>query len=425
MLILEEFLLGFSILSAFLYFLSLLMKTISVAAAFRTLPFSSLSPFSRVVQVVIKQLGESLASENEISKDSEGQFFGPRGNEEENGVIEGKMIVEALEKASVGRASSKNNVFGSPEIVKGATGYDKAEKMKMRKRPTMLVVPEYCPSMEVCRESMKIEDIEFEIEEESYCLASKKGCKASMEDRYQVITSMTGDSKQAFFAVIDGHGGHAAADYVAENLGKNIVKALEKVAEADDHGVEQAIFEGYSVTDKEFLAQGVGSGACTASVFLKDGVLHVANVGDCRVALSRNGTAVRLTNDHHLSREDERSRVESSGGYVDCHNGVWRVLGSLAVSRAIGDLHMKKWIISEPEFANVQLASDCEFLIIASDGLWNKVDEQEAVDIVLKERVSAQSCKKLVDISCSRGNKDDITVMVVNLQNLFANGPQA
>lgn len=54
-------------------------------------------------------------------------------------------------------------------------------------------------------------------------------------------------------------------------------------------------------------------------------------------------------------------------------NGAWRVQGSLAVSRAIGDLHLKEWIISEPETKKLSLTSDCEFLIMASDGLWDKV----------------------------------------------------
>ena len=61
------------------------------------------------------------------------------------------------------------------------------------------------------------------------------------------------------------------------------------------------------------------------------------------------------------------------GGYLHCRNGVWRVNGSLAVSRAIGDLHLKDWIISEPEIKKVPLTFDCEFLIMASDGLWDKV----------------------------------------------------
>ena len=61
------------------------------------------------------------------------------------------------------------------------------------------------------------------------------------------------------------------------------------------------------------------------------------------------------------------------GSYVCCRNGVWRVQDSLAISRAIGDISMKEWIISEPEIKRLHLTLDCEFLIIASDGLWEKV----------------------------------------------------
>lgn len=55
-----------------------------------------------------------------------------------------------------------------------------------------------------------------------------------------------------------------------------------------------------------------------------------------------------------------------------CH-GLWRIQGSLAVSRGIGDRHLKKWVISEPETRILSIRPDCEFLILASDGLWDKV----------------------------------------------------
>lgn len=54
-----------------------------------------------------------------------------------------------------------------------------------------------------------------------------------------------------------------------------------------------------------------------------------------------------------------------------CH-GVWRV-GSLAVSRGIGDRHLKQWVTAEPETKILPMESDLEFLILASDGLWDKV----------------------------------------------------
>lgn len=65
---------------------------------------------------------------------------------------------------------------------------------------------------------------------------------------------------------------------------------------------------------------------------------------------------------------------KSQGGYVDCRNGVWRIQGSLAVSRAIGDNHLAKWVIAEPETRIVNIRPECEFLILASDGIWDTVN---------------------------------------------------
>uniref|UniRef100_A0A803LHD3 PPM-type phosphatase domain-containing protein n=1 Tax=Chenopodium quinoa TaxID=63459 RepID=A0A803LHD3_CHEQI len=293
--------------------------------------------------------------------------------------------------------------------------------VKSRKRPAMLVLPEFSPENVFFSEKRKIENVEVAIQGREYCVFSKKGRREHMEDRYKVVTDISSDSNQAFFAVVDGHGGQAAADYVADNLGKNILNTLENLKEEDQQEVDQAIRNGYLETDRGFLSQGVSSGACAASVLIRNGELHAANVGDCGVVLSRRGLATKLTNDHHLSREDERFRIESTGGFVHSCNGVWRLQGTLAVSRAIGDLHLKEWIISEPEIQKVPLTSDCDFIIMASDGLWDKVSEQEAVDIVSREEANAmESCKKLVDVSFSRGNKDDITVIVINLQTYVA-----
>lgn len=58
---------------------------------------------------------------------------------------------------------------------------------------------------------------------------------------------------------------------------------------------------------------------------------------------------------------------------MEQRNGVWRVLGSLAVSRSIGDRYLKQWITAEPETKVMRLEPEYEFLILASDGLWEKV----------------------------------------------------
>ncbi|KAJ0959781.1 hypothetical protein J5N97_000529 [Dioscorea zingiberensis] len=296
-------------------------------------------------------------------------------------------------------------------------GNNEMSSMVRKKRPPRIVIPKHpCVSSLGFNEVVKDYDCEtFEVQGSEYCLASRKGTRHAMEDSYGIITSIHGDSKQAFFGVYDGHGGRAAVDFVSEKLGKNIVATLEGLENNEDQ-LEMAVREGYMITDREFLGQGVKSGACVSTVLLKDGDLHVGNVGDCRVVMSRNGRAVALTTDHRADRDDERARIENSGGYVNCSNGIWRVHDSLAISRAIGDRDMKKWIISEPETKKLRVSLDCEFLIMASDGLWDKVSNQEAVDVVLKSKNLMKSCKELVEMSCSRGSRDDITVMVVDLQ---------
>lgn len=58
---------------------------------------------------------------------------------------------------------------------------------------------------------------------------------------------------------------------------------------------------------------------------------------------------------------------------MDCCRSVWRIQGSLAVSRGIGDRQLKQWVIAEPETKILKLNPECEFLMLASDGLWDKV----------------------------------------------------
>ncbi|CDY10703.1 BnaA05g12330D [Brassica napus] len=198
-----------------------------------------------------------------------------------------------------------------------------------------------------------------------------------MEDRFSALTNLRGDRKQAMFGVYDGHGGVKAAEFAAKNLDKNV---LEEVSGKCDES---------EIAD----AKDVRGGSC------------------CVTALRR--------------WHDERERIETTGGYVDTFNGVWRIQGSLAVSRGIGDAHLKRWVIAEPETKMLRIDQDHEFLILASDGLWDKVSNQEAVDIARPFCVGTEmkplllACKKLVELSASRGSSDDISVMLIPLRQFI------
>lgn len=116
--------------------------------------------------------------------------------------------------------------------------------------------------------------------------------------------------------------------------------------------------------------------------------IYVSNVGDSRCVLSKSGRAVALTSDHKPDRADERARVEKAGGQVVFVSG-WRVDGILNISRAIGDAHLKDLahphrgrVIARPEITVHDVTDEDEFIILASDGVWGRVDSQVAVDIV-------------------------------------------
>ncbi|KAF7052809.1 hypothetical protein CFC21_060850 [Triticum aestivum] len=307
-----------------------------------------------------------------------------------------------------------------------------------RKRPSMLVIPVAPEAVEVAAGWGTVvadKEAEVEVEGEGFCLASRRGARHAMEDAYGVIAQKVGgDSQLAFYGVYDGHGGRAAVDFVSDHLGKNVVAAVlatttEEALEAEPSSwsttdaVSAAIRAAYLATDSELVKQGLRGGSCAATALVKDGDIYVANLGDCRAVMCRDGVATAVTSDHTAAREDERSRIESSGGYVSCgSNGVWRVQDCLAVSRAFGDADLKRWVISEPEIRRLPLTAGCEFLVLASDGLWNKVSNQEAVDAVSRSsagRDSTGCCKELVDMARCRGSRDDITVMVVDLKRFM------
>ncbi|XP_042513589.1 probable protein phosphatase 2C 25 isoform X1 [Macadamia integrifolia] len=287
-----------------------------------------------------------------------------------------------------------------------------------RKRPAKIDIPisdaGFTAAMPVPVEEQR--EVKFESDGVSvYC---KKGRREAMEDRYSAVFDLQGDPKQAFFGVFDGHGGAKAAEFAAKNMDKNIMGELMKRGRNE---FEDAVKNGYLTTDSEFLKEDLRGGTCCVTALITEGDLVVSNAGDCRAVMSRGGIAEALTSDHRPSRADEKERIEALGGYVDCYHGVWRLQGSLAVSRGIGDRSLKQWVIAEPETKVLNIKPECEFLILASDGLWDKVGNQEAIDIVHPLYIGTDkpelmsACRKLAELSLMRGSADDISVMVIQL----------
>eukprot|EP00798_Chlamydomonas_sp_ICE-L_P019161 gene19161-25770_t len=133
--------------------------------------------------------------------------------------------------------------------------------------------------------------------------------------------------------------------------------------------------------------------------------------------------------DEHLrySLADSQERVKAAGGHISNYNGV-RVMGVLAMTRAIGDKYLRRYgVIPDPDVCSVPITAQDELLVLASDGLWDKVSNQEACDIAryclnnskgkgAKPDVASRiAAKILMTIAMERGSRDNITVIVVDL----------
>ncbi|RDX85500.1 putative protein phosphatase 2C 25, partial [Mucuna pruriens] len=289
-----------------------------------------------------------------------------------------------------------------------------------RKRPARLDIPVSSLTFGVPPTPSAAARDDLEADGDGFSVYCKRGRREYMEDRYTARDNLRGEHKLAFFGIFDGHGGAKAAEFAATNLEKNV---LDEVMVRDEDDVKEAVKRGYLNTDSDFLKEDLHGGSCCVTALIRNGNLVVSNAGDCRAVISRGGVAEALTSDHRPSREDERDRIENLNGYVDLCRGVWRIQGSLAVSRGIGDRHLKQWVTAEPETKVLKIEPEHDLLILASDGLWDKVSNQEAVDIArsfLAGNNKSQpllACKKLVDLSVSRGSMDDTSVMLIKLEH--------
>ncbi|KAL9263613.1 putative protein phosphatase 2C 59 [Drosera capensis] len=245
----------------------------------------------------------------------------------------------------------------------------------------------------------------------SYGYASSPGKRSSMEDFYETRIDGVEGELVGLFGVFDGHGGARAAEYVKQHLFSNLIKHPKFISDT-----KSAIADAYNHTDTEFLksenSQNRDAGSTASTAILVADRLLVANVGDSRAVICRGGEAIAVSRDHKPDQNDERERIENAGGFV-MWAGTWRVGGVLAVSRAFGDKLLKQYVVADPDIQEEKVDSSLEFLILASDGLWDVVSNEEAVAMIKPIQDSEAAAKKLMQEAYQRGSNDNITCVVV------------
>lgn len=262
-----------------------------------------------------------------------------------------------------------------------------------------------------------------------------QGGRKYMEDQFSVAyqeSPITHELEYAFFGIYDGHGGPEAALFAKEHLMLEIVKQKQFWSDQDED-VLRAIREGYIATHFAMwreqekwprTANGhLSTAGTTATVaFMRREKIYIGHVGDSGIVLGyqnkgeRNWRARPLTTDHKPESLAEKTRIQRSGGNVAIKSGVPRVVWNrprdpmhrgpirrrtlvdeipfLAVARSLGDLwsynsRFKEFVVSpDPDVKVVKInPSTFRCLIFGTDGLWNVVTAQEAVDSVRKEHL--------------------------------------
>ncbi|KAL6272558.1 hypothetical protein ACE6H2_023250 [Prunus campanulata] len=247
----------------------------------------------------------------------------------------------------------------------------------------------------------------------------------TMEDTHFLFPQMFHQGDIHAFGIFDGHRGAAAAEFSARAF-PGFLQALSSSSSPSG-----ALFEAFIKTDIAFRAeldfsrkskrviQKDWHPGCTAAAALIVGnKLFVANAGDCRTILCRAGHPFVLSKDHVSSCLEERERVISAGEQVRWQVDNWRVgLAALQVTRSIGDDDLKPAVTAEPEITETILSAEDEYLVMASDGLWDVVSNAEVVSIIKDTVKEPGMCsKRLATEAAERGSKDNITVIVVFLR---------
>lgn len=301
---------------------------------------------------------------------------------------------------------------------------------------------------------------------------------AVLEDHSQLESGLMSSSESGpqgtFVGIYDGHAGPEASRFIRDRLFGHIKNFTSNNQEMSADIIKNAFLE----TDEEFLSlvkkqwdikpQIAAVGSCCLVGVVCSGRIYIANAGDSRVVLGRLDKAekeiqaIQLSSEHNANLESVREELQTlhpdDPQIVVLKHKVWRVKGIIQVSRAIGDAYLKKAefnkapllpkfrlpnpfekpiLLAEPSILVQELYPEDQFLIFASDGLWEHLDNQEAVDLVCssprngiarrlikaalleaaKKREMRYSDLDKIDRGVRRHFHDDITVIVLFLDS--------
>jgi serine/threonine protein phosphatase PrpC len=225
-----------------------------------------------------------------------------------------------------------------------------------------------------------------------------------------------------FFGLFDGHAGGRCSKFISSTLPE--VLAQDSLFNSN---LPMALKRSFHTTNDSFLKiaeqQRLHDGSTGICSIIRNDKLLVGNVGDCRSLLLSAGKPIQMSIDQKPTNPEEVKRIISLGGTITNNLGVARVNGVLAVSRAFGNRKLRKVIRPDIEMMQRDLSRDDDFLIMASDGLWDVLRNKDVCDIsysLSASHLPQQIAEELVHSAIARGSMDNVTCIVVKLSEYAA-----
>eukprot|EP00928_Gymnodinium_smaydae_P018937 TRINITY_DN17215_c0_g3_i5.p2 TRINITY_DN17215_c0_g3~~TRINITY_DN17215_c0_g3_i5.p2 ORF type:complete len:397 (-),score=94.91 TRINITY_DN17215_c0_g3_i5:243-1433(-) len=308
----------------------------------------------------------------------------------------------------------------------------------------------------------------------SVCMFQHMGDRKTQEDRYLLVPKVDNDRNMgpsSFFGVFDG----TVGDFASENVKDLVVpkllesatwKALKSVpstrAAERERMLQDTMRDLYRSVDDALLARCAQNtqhyATCTSvTMLLTQDLLVVSHLGDSRIVLgreaegsspaggSRGSRAIvgeQLTVDHKPDLAAERARIEQCGGMVErlqshCNKPFIRggdflmrkALGEqpmqLQYSRAFGAKDLKCFGLSNvPDVKIIRMGTspyrNCRVAVLASDGLWDVISAQQAVEVVMAaaQRADPNPAEELVRLALTEQSRrksraDNVTAVCI------------
>jgi len=258
---------------------------------------------------------------------------------------------------------------------------------------------------------------------------SVQGKRDSNEDQHFIYNNLDGKesdkNKINILGVFDGHGGKLVSKYLKDNLPNYFIKKFKSNIFLKPEKFSKYINKVFDLVQNNLKDEHpkavnyCGSTACitihTIDSTEKKSFLWIMNVGDSRIVLSnKDGIAVGLSKDHKPNTPDERTRIEKMGGKILFDGVDWRIK-DLSLSRAFGDLECTPYVTHLPQIYRCKLSSRDKFLIKACDGLWDVINNQDAVDYIqdlLNKNYKGNFAKSLCEYALDKGSLDNVTIII-------------